>query len=124
MPDAPRMHRALGSLTGVARRQANDLARKTAKPWRRLYGTARWQRLRAEQLAREPLCRMCAEAGRVTAATVCDHVDPHRGDEAKFWAGPFQSLCDAAPWRCHSRAKQREERRPGGGLKSPRPCRS
>lgn len=31
--------------------------------------------------------------GRVTEATVCDHVMPHKGNVVKFWAGPFQSLC-------------------------------
>lgn len=71
----------------------------------RLYRTKRWRDLRASQLMREPLCRLCEYAGEVVAATVCDHVTPHRGDEALFWAGPFQSLCAD----CHSRHKQREE---------------
>lgn len=54
---------------------------------------------------------MCLAEGRVTAATVCDHVDPRTKDsEATFFEGPFQSLCDAAPWRCHSRKKQQQER--------------
>jgi 5-methylcytosine-specific restriction enzyme A len=26
-------------------------------------------------------------------ATICDHVEPHRGDVNKFWLGPFMSLC-------------------------------
>lgn len=39
-------------------------------------------------------------------ATVCDHVDPHRGDEVKFFSGPFQSLCAD----CHDTDKQRIER--------------
>jgi hypothetical protein len=55
---------------------------------------------------------MCLEGGRVTPATVCDHVDPDtKRTEERFFAGPFQSLCDAEPWRCHSRRKQREERK-------------
>src|SRR6266404_1730756 len=33
----------------------------------------------AHQLRIEPLCRLCLEAGRVTPATVADHVTPHRG---------------------------------------------
>lgn len=62
-----------------------------------LYSTARWQRVRQAQLEREPLCKWCAEDGRVTEATVCDHVDGHPDGETeeKFWAGPFQSLCRA-----------------------------
>ncbi len=72
----------------------------------RLYSTRRWQALRADQLSREPLCRMCMAEDRITAATVCDHVQPHRGDVTAFWAGPFQSLCKLH----HDREKQREER--------------
>ena len=48
---------------------------------------------------------MCGEAGKVTAATVCDHIEPHKGDPVKFWSGPFQSLCKAH----HDGRKQREE---------------
>lgn len=81
-----------------------------AEEYRRWYKTARWQRLRAQQLRSHPLCEMCEADGRLTPATVCDHRTPHRGDEAAFWSGPFQSLCDAAPWRCHSRRKQQIER--------------
>jgi hypothetical protein len=77
-----------------------------AQEYRRLYKTARWQRTRLQQLASEPLCRMCKAAGRVTAASVCDHVEQHKGDPVKFWNGPFQSLCD----RCHSSLKQSQER--------------
>lgn len=32
--------------------------------------------LRKARLAREPLCRLCADEGRVTAATVPDHIKP------------------------------------------------
>ena len=42
---------------------------------------------------------------QIVAASVCDHVHPHRGDEVKFWAGPFQSLCKP----CHDSDKQRQE---------------
>jgi len=41
---------------------------------RRWYCTAGWQRRRVHQLMIEPLCRLCLEAGRVTPATVADHV--------------------------------------------------
>ena len=76
-------------------------------PWRVLYKTARWVTIRLAQLFDEPLCRMCAADGRVTIATVCDHVEPHRGDVERFFAGPFQSLCKL----CHDSRKQRAERR-------------
>lgn len=56
-------------------------------------------------MAEHPLCRYCLQREIVTAATVCDHIEPHRGDEVKFWSGPFQSLCA----NCHADDKQREE---------------
>src|SRR5690606_6241672 len=86
--------------------------KRDAQPWRRWYKTAAWQRRRRQQLADEPLCAYCLRESRITAATVSDHVEPHRGDEDKFWNGKLQSLCDEAPWRCHSRVKQIEERVP------------
>lgn len=72
---------------------------------RPLYKTARWQAVRKAQLTAEPLCRHCKVQGITTPATVCDHVIPHRGDVAKFWSGPYQSLC--APH--HDAGKQRED---------------
>lgn len=74
---------------------------------RPLYRYARWKRIRAEQLVREPSCRFCALAGIQTPASVCDHVEPHRGSVDLFWRGPFQSLCV----ECHNRTKQSIERR-------------
>lgn len=103
------MLRRPGALDTRGQRQRFDRERDQL-PWRGWYKTAAWQRRRASQLADEPLCRTCAKHGRVTAATVADHVEPHRGDHDRFWYGPLQSLCDEAPWRCHSSVKQREER--------------
>jgi 5-methylcytosine-specific restriction protein A len=40
------------------------------------------------------------------AATVADHIIPHQGDEALFWSGELQSLCDT----CHSSVKQAQEK--------------
>jgi len=74
------------------------------KPWAHLYDR-RWRRRRAEQLRLHPLCAYCERSrGIVVAATVADHITPHRGDLALF-AGPLQSLCDA----CHNGAKQELE---------------
>lgn len=71
------------------------------KAW---YKTYRWQKLRARQLATEPLCAMCLPI--CTIATVCDHIEPHRGDPELFWNGPFQSLCATH----HNSDKQRIEK--------------
>lgn len=70
-----------------------------------LYQNHRWRKLRAAQLEREPLCRYCKRQGRITVATVCDHVIPHKGDLTLFWKGNLSSLCAS----CHSAVKQREE---------------
>ena len=78
-----------------------------AKLYRRWYGTALWQAIRKRQLDTHPLCAMCKAEGYIVAATVCDHVEPHRGDRTRFFAGPFQSLCVTH----HDKHKQREERR-------------
>jgi 5-methylcytosine-specific restriction protein A len=79
------------------------------KPYRRrefgLYGTARWQRLRMQQLQREPLCRYCQQRGVVNVASVADHIVPHKGDTNAFWFGELQSLCKF----CHDSVKAREE---------------
>jgi len=77
-----------------------------------------WQIRRGLFLQRYPLCGMrpdgrapvmsaCAEHGRRTVATLVDHVDPHRGDRAKFWneRENWQSLCAS----CHA-AKTRAGR--------------
>ena len=78
-----------------------------SRPWRHLYSTKRWHRLRWHQLQAEPLCRYCAAMGRTTAATVVDHKRPHKGDESLFHdPANLQSLCKP----CHDSAKQAEEK--------------
>lgn len=67
----------------------------------------RWQQARVGWLRKHPLCVYCERDGRVTAAKIVDHIEPHRGDMVKFWdsAHNWQSLC--AP--CHSSVKAKEE---------------
>ncbi len=71
-----------------------------------LYGTYRWQKKRKAQLQAEPLCAMCFKRGITTVANIADHIEPHKGDEAKFWGNALQSLCKP----CHDSDKQRQER--------------
>ena len=85
------------------RSRADSRCGSDARP---LYALARWRAIRAEQLRVEPSCRFCKEDGTETPATVCDHVEPHRGSVEAFWSGPFQSLCVG----CHNGTKQRMER--------------
>lgn len=87
-----------------------DYRSKEAAEYRRLYNLAAWRGpngRRAMQLQAEPLCRFCEAAGAVTAATVADHIQPHRGDLDLFWNGELQSLCE----QCHNQAKQMIENR-------------
>lgn len=87
-------------------------------PLRRLYYTARWRRLRQAVFVRDRYaCRKCGALciGRHPApnSPVCDHIRPHRGDEALFWdERNLQTLCKAD----HDSAKQAEERRGRGGV--------
>lgn len=82
-----------------------------------LYDSARWQRIRHDQLVREPWCAMCLKKGWYVVATDVDHVIAHEGDPVKFYQGELQSLCK----RCHSRKTAREVReRMGRGVKKSR----
>jgi 5-methylcytosine-specific restriction enzyme A len=58
-----------------------------------------------QQLRQYPLCAMCLARGVTTAAEVCDHVTPHRGDEWLFYNGELQSLCG----HCHNSRKKQQE---------------
>lgn len=57
------------------------------------YG-GRWQRERRRFLDANPLCVMCSKEHRVTAATVVDHIKPHKGNPELMWdQANWQSLC-------------------------------
>src|SRR5262245_6555732 len=71
------------------------------------YGEWRWRKIRRIHLMRHPLCAICDRRGLIAAATVVDHIEPHRGDVNKFWTGGLQSLCD----NCHSSIKQKLEKK-------------
>ena len=73
--------------------------------WADFYKTARWQRLRRAQLREHPLCVFCLERGHVSAATIADHIQPHKGDWTAFCTGKLQSLCEP----CHKATKRQIE---------------
>ena len=65
--------------------------------------------MRKLYLTAHPLCVMCEREGRLTPATVVDHIVAHRNDQRLFWdQSNWQSLCKPH----HDREKQREERGP------------
>lgn len=76
-----------------------------SRPWRHLYGTARWKRIRQHQLSMHPLCEWCLERDEVTVATEVHHAIAHKGDLTLFWSGPFVSTCKP----CHSSRGQLED---------------
>ena len=77
-----------------------------SRPWKKLYKTALWKKLRLNQLSKQPLCCYCEQQGRVTPANVVDHIKPHKGDEILFFKpSNLQSLC----YSHHNSTKQREE---------------
>ena len=55
---------------------------------------ARWRRYRLAYLHAHPLCVLCEQLGRVSAASVVDHIEAHKGDEKLFWdTDNHRSLC-------------------------------
>lgn len=110
MPSRSPQHRLVPVRTKAQRDRDHDSRREAEQPWRVWYRTAQWCKARASFLAANPLCVMCDAKGRVTPATVVDHIRPHRGDYEMFWsAWNWQPLCAS----CHSRDKQRAERADG-----------
>lgn len=116
---------APGWCTTHAKAKQQQDARERGTAQERGY-TSQWTKARAAYLRKHPLCVYCQRDGRLTAATVVDHIVPHKlkqaidsGDEAAiakartlFWdSGNWQPLCTP----CHNSTKQREERLRGEG---------
>lgn len=75
-------------------------------PGRWVYATSKWKALRTEHLEIEPLCRYHQQIGVVVAATVVDHIIPHRGDaKLAFDRKNLQSLCKP----CHDSLAQKKD---------------
>lgn len=71
------------------------------------YGN-KWRKARAVFLSRPEnvFCVMCKAQGRMVAATVVDHIRPHKDDQALFWdESNWQPLCKPH----HDSTKQRIE---------------
>ncbi len=55
---------------------------------------SKWRKAREDFLRKNPLCLQCRREGRLTPATVVDHIVPHRGDLRLFWDRcNWQPLC-------------------------------
>lgn len=67
----------------------------------------KWQKYRDRYLKENPLCVFCQNEGKVTAATVVDHIIPHKKDWKLFWrTSNHQPLCSFH----HQSTKQRMEK--------------
>lgn len=74
--------------------------------------TSKWRRLSTLYLKSNPLCVECKRHGKLTPATVVDHITPHRGDPQLMWSeSNWQSLCK----RCHDRKTGKYDRTPTYG---------
>lgn len=64
-----------------------------------IYNSKEWKALRDDHLAKNPLCKYCNDFGRVVAASVVNHIEPHRGDKAlAFDPANLESACET----CHN----------------------
>lgn len=70
----------------------------------KLYHTPAWRGLRKKYITAHPLCAHCEAAGRITPATVVDHVDPVKQGGAFLSCDNLQSLCD----KCHAKKSGKE----------------
>lgn len=81
---------------------ANDRADASSRGY-----DSRWRIARNRFLKANPLCVRCKEKGKLTKATIVDHIKPHRGDKELFWdESNWQPLCK----RCHDTKTMTEDR--------------
>lgn len=77
--------------------QKKQYDRQRGSSAKRGYGR-KWQNYRKAYLAEHPLCVRCEKKGRITPATVVDHIKPHCGNHVLFWnTKNHQSMCKT----CH-----------------------
>lgn len=68
---------------------------------------AEWEKERTKFLDDNPLCVDHKRRGFIEAATVVDHIVPHKGDKVLFWdKNNWQPLCKS----CHDRKTATEDR--------------
>lgn len=104
MPTMPKRLRPSGHRPAAQARREYDDRRGSAAS--RGY-TGRWAKASASFRRVNPLCEYCGLEGRVTAATLVDHLYPHRTYDGVFWIKDWWvACCDP----CHSGMKQAVER--------------
>lgn len=106
---APRISTMKPRVSDGREGKSRDQYRREEQPWRAWYTSKRWQALRLKILIRDRwTCKMCGRQSFRAGAMVCDHVEPHRGDEGLFWDEENLQILCADP--CHNDHKQALER--------------
>jgi 5-methylcytosine-specific restriction endonuclease McrA len=90
-----RTHRPAGGGTTTERWHSDAAYRERSK----FYSSQRWQRVRAAVLRGNPLCGWCGLEGRMTPATIVDHIVDLADGGAQTDYANLRALC----WGCHSR---------------------
>jgi 5-methylcytosine-specific restriction protein A len=88
-------------------KEQKEYHRRRGSSASRGYG-GKWRVARKEFLKRNPFCTECQNKGILKAATVVDHIIPHKGDPGLFWDElNWQALCK----KCHDSKTAREDGR-------------
>jgi len=100
--------------TSHATKHIKQIERKRGNANQRGY-TYRWGKERKAYLLRHPMCVECMEErGVVSAATVVDHITPHKGNMELFWdVTNWQALCKG----CHDVKTSKEDGAFGNPIK-------
>lgn len=75
----------------------------------KIYNSTRWRTIRATKISMDPLCEMCAEAGRTTPAEDVHHItsfmttdDPARRKFLAYDYANLMSLCKQCHQKIHN----------------------
>jgi 5-methylcytosine-specific restriction protein A len=99
-------------LRGEAKRESGRLfdRKRRHDPFRKIYQTEAWQRVRKAILQRDPLCKiadLCVRRyGTALPSAEVDHIVPIRSGGAELDPDNLQGICH----NCHSQKTRRETR--------------
>jgi hypothetical protein len=103
MPSRPKQFHARPAPSRAEQNAAVDAERGSSRE--RGY-TGQWDRASCLFRLHHPICKGCEAVGLVTPTEVTDHVEPHKGDQTKFWnRAMWQPAC---AWH-HDVVKQKLE---------------
>lgn len=83
---------------------------------KRFYDSARWHKAKRMKLARNPLCELCQQEGRVTPADVVHHIiSVSKDSDRNLDLNYLVSLCHEHHNRVETEKEKRNEGRDGSG---------